>query len=1000
MIISIIHLTDLHLSSSNKLYSSKISEIVKAVRNDLIETSVIYFVISGDITNRGSEFIEAEIFIGKLKESLNRFFDQIQIKYIIVPGNHDCNFSASNQVRDIIINSIQSTELNDNSIIESCIKVQDDFWRFYEKIAKDSPENKLMYQIRDKVNNKEICFNCFNTAWMSSINEEVGKMYFPIHQISQELSIEDGDLVISVFHHPLNWFTPNTEPNNKKEFSKFLSNNSHLLISGHEHDVEHTKVEDLKTKYETIHISGEAFQNEKDKTSGFQVISINVNTKQGKVALYRWQKDKYSNFNQFDINCDRKKTKKKFTPIKKHLETLNNLNLPLKFETRKNVRLSEIFIYPDLEKISSKEKKIDEIYNSQRLLDSDTKIINLEGEAQSGKTSLINMLYLEFFDRGKYPLFIEARNLKGDIKRCIRKTFEDQYECNDDIFENYFQFSNKHKVLFIDNLQDYPNNGPTLVKTIKELAFYFDKIIIGTSAIYSFSSALNAEFKSIDYFFIQPLGYKRRNELIEKYHILNESQHTVTDQIILEKTKYYYDQVQSVLGNKLIPSYPVYILSILQTLIYTTPHNLEQTSLGYCYQSLLYVALTDKAKVKNEDVDSIFNFLSELAFNLYETENNSFSEKYLEEFYLLYRSKYITKGLITIKEILINSNIIIEDGDGDYRFRYNYIFYFLVSRRLVEIIHTEKGKEIVRNLCENLANEKAANVLIFATHYTKDNFLIDEATFSLMVPYNSYIPVTLDTEDVYYKLIEDIVKEISSNIIQANKDPKEERNKQLEAKDNFSINKAELTKDETNSIEINNEYSNFVEEMTHALKSLEIVGQIIKNRKGSIDKEKLMVIIKELYNTAFRTIGFFGEMSKLSQDELKKSLMNKVDEGDSAYAIEQKISNFFRYMTFQHCLGIFSKIVFSVGNKDLRHIFDDVAKEINTPAAKLVTFSIKSCYGKVSIKELKLLAEELKDNHVALSILRARVRAYVYNNHIDYKEKQQIASTMRMKIQS
>ncbi len=120
--------------------------------------------------------------------------------------------------------------------------------------------------------------------------------------------------------------------------------------------------------------------------------------------------------------------------------------------------------------------------------------------------------------------------------------------------------------------------------------------------------------------------------------------------------------------------------------------------------------------MKNEDVDSIFNFLSELAFNLYETGNDSFSGQYLEDFYVLYSSKYITKGLVKIIEILLNSNIIIEDEDGDYKFRYNYIFYFLVSRKLVDIIHTDKGKEIVRNLCNNLSNEKSANVLIFATH--------------------------------------------------------------------------------------------------------------------------------------------------------------------------------------------------------------------------------------------------------------------------------------------
>ena len=813
MNIGIIHLTDLHIGSSNNQYSGKISEIVKAIKGDLLDVAVIYLVVTGDVVNRGSGFKEAEVFLDKLKNSLARFFNGIDVKYIIVPGNHDCNFTQSNQVRDIIVNSIQTTQLSDNSVIESCLKVQDDFWRFYEKITKTCPFNRLAYQIKDTINEKTICFNCYNTAWMSSINEEVGKMYFPIEQIPLTLSMEDGDLIVSIFHHPLSWFTPNTELNNRKEFSKFLNESSHILIYGHEHDDEHSKVEDLKTKTETVYIAGRAFQNEIDRTSGFQVINIDVNTKQGKVISYKWQKDKYTNLDELLLEYDRKKTSKKFNLKRTYLEVLDNLNLPLKFETRKNVKLSDIFVYPDLEKISSKEKKIDEIYSSQRLLDSETKIICLEGEAQSGKTSLLNMLYIEFHERGKYPLLIEAKKLvKGDIKRNIRRTFEEQYECDDNIFENYCQFDNKNKVLFIDNLQDYTYNSLTLINVIKELVSFFDKIIISTSTLFTFSSVIKAEFKSIDYYFIQPLGYKKRNELIEKYNILNESQQTITDQIILEKTKYYYDQVQSVLGNKLIPSFPVYILSILQTLIYATPHNLEQTSLGYCYQSLLYVALTDKAKVKNEDVDSIFNFLSELAFNLYETGNDSFSGQYLEDFYVLYSSKYITKGLVKIIEILLNSNIIIEDEDGDYKFRYNYIFYFLVSRKLVDIIHTDKGKEIVRNLCNNLSNEKSANVLIFATHYTKDNFLIDEATFSLMVPYNSYVPVTLNTNDDYYKLIEDIVKEISSNLIQANKNPVEERIKELEAKDRLVANTLKNGEDkfENEQIITNEEYSNCV----------------------------------------------------------------------------------------------------------------------------------------------------------------------------------------------
>ncbi|MDC2028483.1 metallophosphoesterase family protein, partial [Bacteroides thetaiotaomicron] len=330
MNIGIIHLTDLHIGSSNNQYSGKISEIVKAIKGDLLDVAVIYLVVTGDVVNRGSGFKEAEVFLDKLKNSLARFFNGIDVKYIIVPGNHDCNFTQSNQVRDIIVNSIQTTQLSDNSVIESCLKVQDDFWRFYEKITKTCPFNRLAYQIKDTINEKTICFNCYNTAWMSSINEEVGKMYFPIEQIPLTLSMEDGDLIVSIFHHPLSWFTPNTELNNRKEFSKFLNESSHILIYGHEHDDEHSKVEDLKTKTETVYIAGRAFQNEIDRTSGFQVINIDVNTKQGKVISYKWQKDKYTNLDELLLEYDRKKTSKKFNLKRTYLEVLDNLNLPLK----------------------------------------------------------------------------------------------------------------------------------------------------------------------------------------------------------------------------------------------------------------------------------------------------------------------------------------------------------------------------------------------------------------------------------------------------------------------------------------------------------------------------------------------------------------------------------------------------------------------------------------------------------------------------------------------
>ena len=91
--------------------------------------------------------------------------------------------------------------------------------------------------------------------------------------------------------------------------------------------------------------------------------------------------------------------------------------------------------------------------------------------------------------------------------------------------------------------------------------------------------------------------------------------------------------------------------------------------------------------------------------------------------------------------------------------------------------------------------------------------------------------------------------------------------------------------------------------------------------------------------------------------------------------IIKKIDSFFELSSLNFCLFVFSKVINSVGSKELRATFSQIAEEIGTPAAKLVSFSGYSCFSKIAIQERESLVEDLKDNPVALSIIRARVRS-------------------------
>lgn len=1006
MKIGILHLTDTHLKPSSNWLSDKFSNIINAIKNKFEDCDKIYIVFTGDIANTGieNEYTIAIHFLNSLRSLLNRFYkDKLFQEIILTPGNHDCNFTNDNQVRkNAVINMNYDYIGNDDSVIEQCLSVQKDFWEFANKLNSTAAKSATMYEyIEDNINDKKIIFHCFNTAWMSSIEERPGSIFYPIKKIREKLFL-DGDVNISLFHHHYSWLNPNTIENNKNEFSTCVNEISELVLFGHEHEQSGMNHQNIYENKESYNFAGSALQQMQGThvDSGFQTFILDLDLKKGENSYYHWNNSLFCVDKEAPF--DFKNSTLFHTKFSSNAEFINELNvfkLPLIFNDSKKVKLKDIFIFPDLDKNNELNKSLRDGYtdSSQLLKVENYKIAILEGENQSGKSSLLNMLYSSLIEQHKYPLLVHGKSLaKLDIETPLKKAYMEQYKQSKS-YEEFMQSENADKVLLIDNLNQSNLNNFSILELLNKMSNRFGTIIATTSSLCNYVSLSESSMKDVFSAKILPLGHKKRNKLIEKYHRLNEeSPYNINDEIFLDKIKDSYEQLQTFLGDKLIPSYPIFILSMLQSMNLAKPNNYEQTSFGYCYQSLIHFALSGKAKVKNENIDTYYNFLSELAFYLFENDTDAIQDSKFEDFYRNYSKLFVAPNISEIKEKLLDSGIVIED-DQMYKFGYNYIFYFLVARKIADILAEEKGKRIISTLCNNLHKDKNANILIFVTHHSKDSSLIDETILSSMVPFENIEPITLERNGFFYNLMKDIISEFKDDIINSSINPIDEREKQLDNQDKFErkLNKA---KEENNFESEDNNMPSELISFHQAVRSLEIVGQIIKNRKGSIPRVKLSEMIKELYLTAFRTIGFLGVIIKGTKEDLTQIIQSKVEENDSNYQIEERINMFFQLMSLNFCLGIFSKVVDSVGNKELRPLFDEVAQEINTPAAKLVSFSIKTCYGKLSIKELKDLISEFEKNPVAMGILKSRVKSYLYNNYVDYKDKQKITESLKITI--
>lgn len=310
---------------------------------------------------------------------------------------------------------------------------------------------------------------------------------------------------------------------------------------------------------------------------------------------------------------------------------------------------------------------------------------------------------------------------------------------------------------------------------------------------------------------------------------------------------------------------------------------------------------------------------------------------------------------------------------------------------MADNIHCKRGVDDIINLCENIQDNQKANILIFIAHHIKNPQFVEATQLALMSALDSQKPVSLNRDDDYYKLLNEICESLKQEIVRPAKkiDPEKEREKMLRKRDeNEKLISNEKVDPNNLPIEIQN--------MNRALRSIEVVGQIVKNRQGSLPKPDIKAMVMEIYGAAFRTISYFGTIIESERVHVIEDVTNNKKEGVSNSEIVKKIDSFFEISSLNFCLFVFSKVINSVGSKELRATFSQIADEIGTPAAKLVSFSINSCFSKIAISELNNLVVELKNNSVAMSIIRARVRSYLYNNYVNFSDRQKIINTVNL----
>jgi hypothetical protein len=680
---------------------------------------------------------------------------------------------------------------------------------------------------------------------------------------------------------------------------------------------------------------------------------------------------------------------------------LNSADILKKSHNNKEtLNLNDIFVFPklmsyDIEEVSRK-------YDAENLkhdILSFNKLI-IAGEHQAGKTTLCKIIFQIYRNLNYIPVYLEDENkYLGNPTKKLEKAFSEQYQG-----ANYSDFETKRIVPILDNFHS-AKHQEKYIEQFNE----FPKQVLIVDDIFGLNIKNQNLIKDYNKFKIREFSPLERNDLIRKWiQIKEDAQIQINknhlQQSVDEKTELIENSLGIIFGKGIMPSYPFFILSILAAQDIQKPLDSEITSQGHCYQALIYLYLR-KQGVKNDQIDIYTNFLTELAYFIYESSGNSLDNEGFQKFLEEYKSKFnLPISINDIVQTLSKVNICNFDSFNQFNFCYSYIYYFFVAKYLAE--NLEHQKETINKILSNLHKDENAYITIFIAHHTKSDYLLDELLLNAEILFEKHLPASLNTDEVSFfdkhedEIVRAILPSFGHNSVEERKKMLVEKSRQEEARKEGDENVDKVLDQASNELVTN---------LRRSIRTVEVMGLIIKNRSGSLDKKRLEYIYEEGMKVHLRIIKSFIDLIREEKAEqefidfiterINKAIEEKVEENKELGIdkIEKLVRKIYWNLNFGVLYGFINKAIHSLGSSNLLNISQAVSERLKTPSSFIINHGIRMWYG----KNLRLdeIATRLKDtdfSKTAVNLMKFKIVEHCRLHNIEFKDLQKIEQKLHI----
>jgi len=1000
----VIHLSDIHIRGAGDFILKRADKIADAVAHldDGVRTCVV--AVTGDIAYSGSsaEYALAETLFTELRDRLKAVLSLDDVTFVFAPGNHDCDFTDPHQLRDIVVGSLirgQTTEVGDELVVQ-CTVVQSGYRAFVARFNNSAPPSSGLALMREavpvSVGDRSVVFRTYNTAWMSQKHETQGELMYPM---SFALPEDDPSaLVVAMFHHPYNWL----EANNARTFRRHIEHSADLILTGHEHEAGQYTKTSRPAGIANEYCEGAVLQDAKSSASGFNVVIVDLDSEKQKVLTCDWDGRLYdakavqATWQEFQRNQNR--VRNEFIPSADTIKFITSPGAGYTHPRKEHLELDDIFIEPNLRettKIDARSQLVPPNLSGEQFWRrlQDEPYVAVLGDEASGKTTMCKRLFARFHAAGSVPIMLHGEEIKGcDWDRLVRMASDavaEQY--SPALVERYRQLDKGKRVLLLDNYHFLALNRKGCAELFEHITNFFGRVVLFAHNLARVEelSAGSGDNPLLTYtqFELLEFGHALREELIERWLSIGQ-EYTVPDAELDVQVVRTKGLVDALLGRNLLPSHPIYILIVIQQIEAQTNLNTSSGALGYLYEALITGALSKIGQ--RLALDTAYTYLSEVAHRMFTLKSRKLTIRQLEELHREYCAEYkVDLRFDAIHKALIDAGVLAEDG-GTCGFKFKYFYYYFAARHLRDRLTADDGKAQLRELTTHVYKEEFANILVFLTYLSRDSIVIDEMLRAAKSVYPDVEPCDLSA---HTKFVAGLLDQTPPSVlVDADaKTTRKEINKSIDGME------AQLPKErQENDLDD-------VLRLNVAFKTIQILGQILKNFPGSLKGDTKLEIARECYFLGLRTMRALLNIIEQNRDDIIAHVVQNVlasESGDSD-AKDRKAKRIVTGLIEIISVAIIKKISGSVGSESLSQTYEEVLGKHNTLAVQLIDLSVKlDHFRSFPSDEFAALIEDNQKALFPTLILRSLALNHFYRFPVQRETKHRVCGKLGIKIKT